>query len=158
MPRISISYRRADTAGITGRIFDRLKQHYGPDSVFIDIDSMRMGRNYKTQIDAALSTTDVLLIIVGRQWLGPRPEGSNRILDENDPVRLEVEAATRYERPATREAQDGERLRPCQRSSPPPVVPTREYFPSHHRSAFGQPARWTSPERTLLRPSQCPIA
>jgi hypothetical protein len=98
VPRISISYRRADSAGITGRIFDRLRLKYGAESVFIDIDSIPLGTNYKQHIDDTLHATDVLLVIVGPRWLGERPDGGTRIDEDNDPVRLEVEAALRYGR------------------------------------------------------------
>jgi hypothetical protein len=98
MPRISISYRRADSAGITGRIFDRLRLKYGSESVFIDIDSIPLGSNYKNHIDDTLRATDVLLVIIGPRWLGERPAGGARIGEVNDPVRLELEAALRYGR------------------------------------------------------------
>jgi NAD(P)-dependent dehydrogenase (short-subunit alcohol dehydrogenase family) len=36
--RIFISYRQKDTIAIAGRIFDRLKAHFGQDNVFMDVD------------------------------------------------------------------------------------------------------------------------
>ena len=39
MPIIVISYRRADTGLIAGRIFDRLEKHFGKNSVFMDIEN-----------------------------------------------------------------------------------------------------------------------
>jgi hypothetical protein len=36
MPNIFVSYRRDDTVGVAGRIFDRVEAEYGKDSVFMD--------------------------------------------------------------------------------------------------------------------------
>src|SRR5271155_5233024 len=74
MAKIAISYRRSDSQDITGRIFDRLSQQYGRDTVFRDIDSIQPGIDFRAQIADALTATDVLLVIVGPRWLG-RGEG-----------------------------------------------------------------------------------
>lgn len=42
MSKILISYRREDSADITGRIYDRLVQVF-PQSVFRDVDSIPLG-------------------------------------------------------------------------------------------------------------------
>jgi uncharacterized protein YecT (DUF1311 family) len=99
MAKIAISYRRSDSQDITGRIFDRLAQQYGRDTVFRDIDSIRPGIDFRTQIADALTATDVLLVIVGPRWLG-RGEGvASRMDNESDPVRVEVEMALKREIP-----------------------------------------------------------
>jgi uncharacterized protein YecT (DUF1311 family) len=99
MAKIAISYRRSDSQDITGRIFDRLAQQYGKSTVFRDIDSIQPGIDFRTQIAAALRTTDVLLVMVGPRWLG-RVEGmESRIDNEADPVRLEVETALKRDIP-----------------------------------------------------------
>jgi uncharacterized protein YecT (DUF1311 family) len=99
MAKIAISYRRSDSQDITGRIFDRLAQQYGRDTVFRDIDSIRPGIDFRTQIADALATTDVLLVIVGPRWLG-RGEGvASRMDSESDPVRVEVEMALKRDIP-----------------------------------------------------------
>jgi MFS family permease len=94
VPRITISYRRQDSAGITGRIFDRLSAHYGDDTVFIDIDKIPLGTDFRHHIQDQLAQTDVLLAIVGPRWLGEEA-GRSRIKDLNDPVRVEIETAFR---------------------------------------------------------------
>jgi hypothetical protein len=58
MAKIAISYRRSDSQ--PGRIFDRLVQRYGKDTVFRDIDSIQPGIDFRRQIADALRTTDVL--------------------------------------------------------------------------------------------------
>ena len=45
MPRkIFISYRRDDTAGYAGRIHDRLEREFGADLLFMDVDTIPLGR------------------------------------------------------------------------------------------------------------------
>jgi hypothetical protein len=93
--RIAISYRRDDSAGITGRIFDRLVAHYGGDSVFRDIDNIPVGVDFREHINSILAQTDITLVVVGKRWSGPLPRRRRRIDDPADPVRVEVETALR---------------------------------------------------------------
>jgi hypothetical protein len=93
MPKITVSYRRDDSEAITGRIFDRLIAHYGKTSVFRDIDNIPPGVDFRKHIDEALQETDVLMVVIGRRWVGSAKQGSARIHDEADPVRIEVETA-----------------------------------------------------------------
>ena len=93
MPNIILSYRRDDTGAIAGRIFDRLVGHYGVDQVFMDIDSIPLRLDFREHIQETLKRCDVLLAIVGARWAAPNEKGSFRINEENDWVRIEVEAA-----------------------------------------------------------------
>jgi TPR repeat protein len=93
--RIAISYRRDDSAGITGRIFDRLVAHYGGDSVFRDVDNIPLGVDFRDHINSVLAQTDITLVVVGKRWVGPLPRRGRRIDDPADPVRVEVETALR---------------------------------------------------------------
>jgi hypothetical protein len=93
MPKIAISYRRADTQPIVGRIFDRLVSRYGKDEVYIDIDNIPVGMDFRSDIDQTLREIKVLLVVVGQQWRGPRDRDPPRIFDEDDPVRQEVQTA-----------------------------------------------------------------
>jgi len=93
MPKITVSYRRDDSEAITGRIFDRLVAHYGKTAVFRDIDDIPPGVDFRKHIDEALQETDVLIVVIGRRWVGSAKPGNVRIHDEADPVRIEVETA-----------------------------------------------------------------
>jgi len=90
---IAISYRREDTAPITGRIYDRLQAVFGRDRVFMDLDSIPFGVDFRTHISESLSRCDTLLVVIGRHWLGVSADGSRRIDDPTDFVRLEVAQA-----------------------------------------------------------------
>ena len=92
MPHIIISYRRSDSDVISGRIRDRLAGHYGNDSVFMDIDSIPFGLDFREHIKNALLENDMLLAIIGPHWTSGGA-ASPRILEETDPVRIEVETA-----------------------------------------------------------------
>jgi len=93
MPRITVSYRREDSEAVTGRIFDYLVRRYGKESVFRDINDIPAGVDFRHHIDDVLHNTDLLLVVMGRKWLGPIKSGRTRIHDETDPVRVEVETA-----------------------------------------------------------------
>jgi len=95
MSRIIISYRRADSAAISGRIFDRLASHYGDDAVFMDIDKIPFGTDFRDHIRKVLAGGDILLAVSGPIWLGKTADGTSRIKDEADPVRVEIESALR---------------------------------------------------------------
>ncbi len=43
MAKIFISYRRDDSSGHAGRLYDRLSDHFGPDQVFMDLDTIKPG-------------------------------------------------------------------------------------------------------------------
>lgn len=93
MPKIAISYRRSDTAPMAGRIFDRLSAHYGEASVFMDIDNIPFGMDFRSHIHEVLLRTDVLLAVIGTNWLGRNSAGAVRMQEETDPVRVEIETA-----------------------------------------------------------------
>ena len=99
MRKIALSYRRADSAAMAGRIFDDLSRHYGADDVFMDIDAIPLGMDFSEEIDGALGSAKVLLVIIGRSWLGHRDDGKTRIMDPTDPVRIEIESAMRLRLP-----------------------------------------------------------
>jgi len=93
MPKILISYRRADASAIAGRIADRLSHHYGEDSVFMDVDSIPIGIDFRAHIQEMMLQTDVLIAVIGANWLGLNTAGGARIDAKTDAVRVEIEMA-----------------------------------------------------------------
>jgi hypothetical protein len=92
--RIFISYRREETAYAAGWLYDRLADHYGRSQVFKDVDSIQLGDDFVEMITAAVGSCDVLLALIGREWLTIIDERGRRRLDNPDDfVRLEIEAA-----------------------------------------------------------------
>jgi hypothetical protein len=91
---IFISYRRDDSADITGRIYDPLVQHFSRDTVFKDVDSIPLGIDFRQHLESALSQCRVLLAVMGERWSGTdSATGKQRIDDPYDHVRLELELA-----------------------------------------------------------------
>ena len=98
MKKIFISYRRNDSAVFTGRLFDRLIEYYGPDSVFLDIDSIPNAVDFREAVKSHINNCGVFLAIIGKQWVGPLG-GGRRIDDPEDHVRIEIEQALANNRP-----------------------------------------------------------
>jgi uncharacterized membrane protein HdeD (DUF308 family) len=90
---IIISYRREDTELMVGRICDRLRDHFGRDSVMMDIDSIPDGLDFRKHIKEALKRCDVMLAVMGPRWTAVSEDGRSRLADETDWIRIEIEAA-----------------------------------------------------------------
>ena len=92
--RIFISYRREETAYPAGWLYDRLADRFGGRQVFKDVDSIQLGDDFVEVITRAVGSCDVLLALIGDQWLTITDEhGRRRLDDPDDFVRLEIEAA-----------------------------------------------------------------
>jgi hypothetical protein len=92
MTKIFLSYRREDSQGVAGRMYDRLRAHFGDDALFMDIDSIPFGVDFQEHIAAAVDQCDILLAGIGRYWAG-EAGAARRIDDPRDFVRIEIEAA-----------------------------------------------------------------
>lgn len=91
---IFISYRRADSADVTGRIYDRLTGHFGKSAIFKDVDSIPPGVDFKEHLEKAVGRCKIFLVIIGDRWLGTTDSVQNsRLEDPRDFVRIEIEAA-----------------------------------------------------------------
>ncbi len=94
MLNIFISYRRDDAGYVPGMLCERLRKVFGPSSVFIDLDTIPYGIDFRDHIIKAVSQCDVLLAIIGDTWLAARDDAGKRRLDDpGDFVRIEIEAA-----------------------------------------------------------------
>jgi TIR domain len=92
--RIFLSYRRDDSSGHAGRFYDRLCQHFGRDNLFMDIDTIAPGLDVVEAIANAVGSCDVLLAVIGRQWLTcTDPEEHRRLDNPEDYVRLKITTA-----------------------------------------------------------------
>ncbi len=92
--RIFISYRRDETAYPAGWLFDRLVQHFGTAQIFKDVDSIELADDFVEVITRAVGSCDVLLALIGDQWLTVTDVNERRRIDDPDDfVRLEIQAA-----------------------------------------------------------------
>jgi len=92
--RIFISYRREDSAGYAGRIYDRLKAYFPDAQIFMDVDTISPGDDFVVSIEKAVSSCDVFIALIGQDWIGIEDHQGNRRLDDpNDFVRIELATA-----------------------------------------------------------------
>jgi|ERR1051326_2440250 hypothetical protein len=93
MPSIFLSYRRADTKWIIGRICDRLEARFGKAAVFYDIETIPPGSDFPKELEERLRKSDVVLAVIGPDWLGATKTAQSRLSNEDDYVRIEIERA-----------------------------------------------------------------
>lgn len=94
MRSIFLSYRRDDTEGQAGRLYDALAARFGESAVFMDVSDIAPGRDFRWVIDEHVNTCGVLLALIGKHWLDAHGvDGKRRLDDAGDFVRLETVAA-----------------------------------------------------------------
>ena len=91
--RIFVSYRRTDAPAHAGRLYDRLIAAFDERNVFMDVDTIDPGLDFRTEMQSAVGKCDALVAVIGKKWTGSRFLRSPRIESETDYVRVEVEAA-----------------------------------------------------------------
>jgi hypothetical protein len=95
---IFISYRRADSASMAGRIRERLLEALLNRPVFLDVESIDLGANFDYIIQTALSKSEVMLVLIGNNWvLKNDGKKQSRIHDPDDYVRREIDWALQSE-------------------------------------------------------------
>lgn len=100
MGSIFISYRRSDSAGESGRLSDDLIARFGSDHIFMDVDAIQPGIDFRKAIRENVGRCRLLLAVMGPDWLEARgKDGSRRLDNENDYVRLEIATALGREIP-----------------------------------------------------------
>jgi hypothetical protein len=91
---IFISYRRDDSEGEAGRLADDLAEIFQENSVFMDVNAIQPGRDFRKAIDESIHKCSVLLAILGPGWLDSKnASGQRRLDDASDFLRLEVASA-----------------------------------------------------------------
>ena len=94
MSKILISYRREDSADVTGRIYDRLIHQFGQGAIFKDVDSIPLGIDFRTYLDEQVAKCEVFLAVIGQDWMKKRgSKGKSRLENPGDFVRIEIESA-----------------------------------------------------------------
>ena len=92
--RVFISYRRDDSAGGAGRVHDRLEREFGSGLLFMDVDLIPLGVNFTKVLRDEVAKCEVLLAVIGPNWLNASDEEGHRRLDSpNDFVRIEISTA-----------------------------------------------------------------
>lgn len=94
MSAIFLSYRRDDSSGYAGRLFDNLAERFGRERVFMDIETLEPGMDFVAGIDRAIESCGAVIAMIGPNWLEARDrEGRRRLDDPHDFIRLEINSA-----------------------------------------------------------------
>jgi hypothetical protein len=96
---VFISYRRTDTQQAAGRLADRLIERFGREAVVIDVDTDQVGRDYRTLISDYLEDADLVLALIGPRFMAEGPDGTRRLDQPHDALRLELTHALAREVP-----------------------------------------------------------
>ena len=92
---VFLSYRRSDAGGYAGWLRQLLAEHFPDAEVFRDVDALRGGEHWVDRLDATLARCNVLVAVIGPDWLRVANEKGRRLDDPEDLVRLELEAGIR---------------------------------------------------------------
>jgi len=91
---VFLNYRREDSSGSSGRIFDQLSQKLKGVKIFMDVNALEPGVDFGHALNDQLAGCDYFIAVVGPNWIGARSaDGRRRLDDPKDYVRLEIEAA-----------------------------------------------------------------
>ncbi|MEP7288413.1 MAG: uracil-DNA glycosylase family protein [Chloroflexota bacterium] len=94
MSRIFINYRRQDSEGYVGRLYDHLTKHFERADIFMDIDNIKPGADFVETLESAVASCDVMITMIGPQWLTITNDAGSRRLDQwDDFVRIEIASA-----------------------------------------------------------------
>ena len=92
--KIFINYRRDDSIGMAGRLHDRLVQTFGRDKLFMDVDHIPAGADFVAHLNNQVAECDVVLAIIGPNWLRAKDKAGQRQLHQPDDfVAIEIAAA-----------------------------------------------------------------
>lgn len=92
MPNIFICYRRDDSGANARELHARLNRQFGGDRIFYDIRTIRRGDDFAARIRREVEASEIMLVLIGRQWAGMCDAQGRRRLDQaDDLVRREVE-------------------------------------------------------------------
>ncbi|HET7440465.1 MAG TPA: hypothetical protein VFJ47_04125 [Terriglobales bacterium] len=92
---IFISYRRKDTGGYAGRLYENLIEKFGRDGVLFDVEVEGSAEPLRDWVSRVIPEVAVELVLIGEEWVIDR-HGRRRLGDEGDIVRLEVELALQH--------------------------------------------------------------
>ena len=146
MGAVFISYRRGDSEGQARALSIELEELIGKDSVFMDVDSIALGRDFRQVLQERLQACDIMLALIGPNWLDAKDAGGNRRLESpSDFVRQEIGSALKRNIPVTPVLLQGANM-PAPDRLPPDLqdLAFRNGFELSH-------TRWESDVRELVK-------
>jgi TIR domain len=146
MGTVFISYRRESGAGEARALFNDLVAQLGHNSVFMDVDSIALGRDFRGVLHEILARCDLMLVLIDRNWTAARDDrGRARLENPSDFVRLEIETALRRNIVVTPVLVQGAQM-PASEQLPPEIADLA------YRNAFElSHGRWESDVQEMVR-------
>jgi pterin-4a-carbinolamine dehydratase len=96
-PFVFISYRRADSSAASRWLYDAIQRTFGPDSVFMDTEAIRVSADWPKAIHQGLQKATHLIAVIGSQWLRVTDDYGRRRIDRDDDwVRAEIATALQH--------------------------------------------------------------
>ena len=152
MRAVFISYRRDDSEGQSGRLYDDLVLRFGDGAVFMDVVGIEAGRDFRKVIDKNVASCGVLLAVIGPSWLDAKDEtGLRRLDDPMDFVRLETAAALKRDIPVVPVLVRGAKM-------PTPELPGDLKELAYRNGLELTHARWDSDVEVLIKALQPHLA
>ena len=116
MSSVFVSYRRGDSEGQARALNFELVKLVGKDSVFMDVDSIALGQDFRHVLNERLESCELMLALIGPGWLDAKDAAGNRRLENaTDFVRLEIAAALKRNIPVTPVLLQGTQMPPLER-------------------------------------------
>ena len=146
MGSVFISYRRQTAAGEARALFNDLVARLGPNAVFMDVDSISLGRDFRNAIQKTLASCDLVLVLIDKEWAAVKDDkGQIRLENPNDYVRMEIEAALKRDIAVTPVLVKGAQM-PAAKDLPAEIrdLAYRNGFELSH-------GRWDSDVREMIR-------
>ena len=138
--RVFVSYRRDDSKHAAGRLSERLDERF---KLFMDVDQIQGGAVFPAVVRKAVDEADVLLAVIGSEWLTlTAASGGRRIDQAGDWVAEEIGSALRRGTPVIPVLVDGARM-PSSDELPPALadLPNRQAMRIAHESFAADSAR-----------------
>lgn len=138
--RVFVSYRRDDSKHAAGRLGERLDERF---KLFMDVDQIQGGAVFPAVVRKAVDEADVLLAVIGSEWLTlTAASGGRRIDQAGDWVAEEIGSALRRGTPVIPVLVDGARM-PSSDELPPALadLANRQAMRIAHESFAADSAR-----------------
>ncbi len=91
--KIFVSYRRSDSADVTGRLYDRLSLRFGHRRIVKDVFAIPPGHDFLEYIEDVIPTCSHLLAVIGPNWSTGTPDEPRSLHNPDDVVRMELTCA-----------------------------------------------------------------
>jgi len=145
MAAVFISYRRDDSEGQARALFRDLCEILGKQSVFMDVDSIALGRDFREVLHEHLAASESMLVLIGARWLTAEDSQGRRLDHPDDYVRQEIAAALKRDIPVTPVLVQGAKMpNPSQLPEDIKKLAFRNGFELSH-------TRWNSDVRELIQ-------